>query len=172
MSLPQDLYIVQVQERDALQSQKTAVSVKFPSVFIFLLESCSLTQTEDNPWWRVDLGYSTAIRELFIAGPLNGTELKDFEIRIGDSLENEGNDNKKCGDKHSVRPGEIKTVSCNETGRYINIRVPESGKALSLCEVVPYGMGKLNRTRQKQTTNNIFQYLQCNTLSRVVRTLR
>lgn len=104
--------------------------------------SCSLTQTQDNPWWRVDLGYSTAIRELYIAGPKNGTELKDFEIRIGDSLENEGNENKKCGDKHSVNLGEIKTIICNLTGQYINIRVPESGRALSLCEVVPYGMGE------------------------------
>ena len=92
----------------------------------------------------MDLGYSTAIRELFIAAPRNGTghELKDFEIRIGDSLENKGNGNKKCGDKHSVRPGEIKTITCNLTGKYINIRIPESGRALSLCEVVPYGMGK------------------------------
>lgn len=104
--------------------------------------SCSLTQTQDNPWWRVDLGYSTAIRELYIAGPKNGTELKDFEIRIGDSLENKGNENKKCGDKHSVKLGEIKTFICNLTGQYINIRVPESGRALSLCEVVPYGMGE------------------------------
>lgn len=109
----------------------------------YVPDSCSLTQTQDNPWWRVNLGYSTAIRELFIAGPKNGTELKDFEVRIGDSLENKGNENKKCGDKYSVRPGEIKTISCNLTGKYINIRVPGSGKALALCEVVPYGMGEL-----------------------------
>lgn len=119
------------------------ISMNFLIVFIFVAESCSLTQTEDNPWWRVDLGYVTAIRELYLAAPRNGTELKDFEIRIGNSSENEGNDNDKCGDKHSVRPGEIKTISCNITGQYINIRVPESGQALSLCEVVPYGMGEL-----------------------------
>lgn len=111
-------------------------------VLIFVAESCSLTQTEDNPWWRLDLGYVTAIRELYIAAPRNGTELKDFEIRIGNSTENKGNDTDKCGDKHSVRPGDIKTISCNITGQYINIRVPENGKALSLCEVVPYGMGE------------------------------
>lgn len=90
----------------------------------------------------MDLGYSTTIRELYIAGPPNGTELKEFEIRIGESLEDNGNKNSKCGEKHSIRPGEIKTISCNLTGQYINIQVPESGKALSLCEVVPYGLGK------------------------------
>ena len=119
------------------------INTKFLIVSIFVLESCSLTQTEDNPWWRLDLGYVTAIRELYLAAPRNGTELKDFEIRIGNSTENEGNDNDRCGDKHSVRPGDIKTIRCNITGQYINIRVPESGKALSLCEVVPYGMGEL-----------------------------
>lgn len=129
------------------------INTKFPIVFIFVLESCSLTQTEDNPWWRVNLGYVTAIRELYLAAPRNGTELKDFEIRIGNSTENEGNDNEKCGDKHSVRPGDIKTISCNITGQYINIRIPESGKALSLCEVVPYGMGELVNERDLDRNN-------------------
>ena len=117
-------------------------------------DSCSLTQTQDTPWWRVDLGYSTAIRELYIAGPKNGTDLKDFEIRIGDSLENNGNENKKCGNKHSVRPGEIKTITCNLTGQYINILITERGKALSLCEVVPYGMGEL--IESASTTKTLF----------------
>ena len=90
----------------------------------------------------MDLGYSTAIREVFIAGPQNGTELKDFEVRIGDNIENHGNENEKCGDRHSVMPQEIKTISCNLTGRYINIKIPELGKTVQLCEVVPYGMGK------------------------------
>lgn len=116
-----------------------------------MAESCSLTQTDDNPWWRVDLGYVTAIRELYIAAPRNGTELKDFEIRIGNSTENKSNDSEKCGDKHSVRPGDIKTISCNITGQYINIRIPESGKALSLCEVVPYGMGEQSKANLNNT---------------------
>ena len=102
----------------------------------------------------MDLGYSTAIRELYIAGPKNGTDLKDFEIRIGDSLENNGNENKKCGNKHSVRPGEIKTITCNLTGQYINILITERGKALSLCEVVPYGMGEL--IESASTTKTLF----------------
>ena len=112
-------------------------------VLLSILDFCSLTQTEDSPWWRLDLGYNTTIKELYIAGPQNGTELKDFEISIGDSLDDNGNINRKCGDKHSVRPGEIKTISCDLTGQYINIQVPESGKALSICEVIPYGMGTL-----------------------------
>ena len=91
----------------------------------------------------MDLGYSTAIQELFVVGPQNGTALKDFEVRIGDSIENQGNENEKCGDKYTVKPKEIKTITCNLTGRFINIRIPESGRTVHLCEVVPYGMGKL-----------------------------
>lgn len=104
--------------------------------------SCSLTEAQDNPWWRVDLGYTTTIKEIYIAAPKSAEALKDFEVRIGNSLENKGNSNDKCGDKHSAEPGDIKTIVCNGTGRYINIILPGKQKALSLCEVVPYGMGK------------------------------
>ena len=100
------------------------------------------TEPQDDPWWRLDLGYTTTIKEVHVAVPLSGDGLKDFEIRIGNSLENKGNSNDKCGDKHTANPGEILGVSCNGTGRYINIFLPGSEKTLSLCEVVPYGMGK------------------------------
>ena len=108
-------------------------------VMIWSADTCSLTDIEDNPWWRLDLGYSTTIKQLFIAGPRSGPGPTDFEIRVGDSADNDTN---KCGAKHRVRPGEIKTITCNLTGQYITIRVPENGRALSLCEVVVYGMGE------------------------------
>ena len=127
---------------NVMKSQNMFIKRKITLPLLFT-GSCSQTQTQDNPWWRVDLGYTTAIRELFIVGPHNGTALKDFEVRIGDSIENQGNENDKCGDKYSVKPKEIKTITCNLTGRYINIRIPESTRNVHLCEVVPYGMGKL-----------------------------
>ena len=84
------------------------------------------------------------MKEIYISNRAGetGRQLKDFEIRIGNSLEQKGNINKKCGDKHSVEPGEIKTIVCNNTGRYVNIFLPGKNKTLSLCEVAIFGMGK------------------------------
>ena len=109
-----------------------------------LAGTCTHTTTENNPWWRVDLGQESAVKEIYISNRAKeaGNQLKDFEIRIGNSLEEKGNLNPKCGDKHSVEPGEIKTIVCNNTGRYLNILLPGQNKALTLCEVAVYGMGK------------------------------
>ncbi|EDO29849.1 predicted protein, partial [Nematostella vectensis] len=93
------------------------------------------------PWWLLDLGSPTTIKEIFIANRHDdiADNLKDFEIRIGNSRENQGASNAKCGDKHTVIPGGFKTIVCNNTGRYIHISIPGDDKTLSLCEVVPYG---------------------------------
>ena len=50
--------------------------------------------------------------------------LADFEIKIGNSLENEGQNNIKCGDRHSVAIAESKEISCTPplTGRYLVIQ--------------------------------------------------
>ena len=53
-----------------------------------------------------------------------GNGLLDFEIKIGNSLENEGRNNTKCGDRHSVPHAETKEISCSPplTGRYLVIQ--------------------------------------------------
>jgi hypothetical protein len=50
--------------------------------------------------------------------------LSDFEIKIGNSLENEGRNNTECGDRHSVPHAESKEISCSPplTGRYLLIQ--------------------------------------------------
>ena len=47
--------------------------------------------------------------------------LENFEIKIGNSLENEGRNNPKCGDRHSVPHKESKIISCSPplSGRYV-----------------------------------------------------
>ena len=55
--------------------------------------SCSLTNTERNPWWRVDLGSSFLVGEVFIVnrgdcGGTCGDRFKGFEIRIGEFIVN------------------------------------------------------------------------------------
>jgi hypothetical protein len=50
--------------------------------------------------------------------------LVDFEIKIGDSLVNEGRDNVKCGGRHAILHGETEIISCSPPlpGRYVVIQ--------------------------------------------------
>uniref|UniRef100_A0A671TWY8 Fucolectin tachylectin-4 pentraxin-1 domain-containing protein n=2 Tax=Sparus aurata TaxID=8175 RepID=A0A671TWY8_SPAAU len=89
--------------------------------------SCTHTQKDKNPWWRLDL-----LR-------INGAE-----IRIGYSLENYGNANPRCAVITSIPAGESKTFECRGMeGRYVNIVIPGRREFLTLCEVEvtgqPYG---------------------------------
>ena len=49
--------------------------------------SCTHTQREDSPWWRVDLGQVEPVSEVYIVnrGDCCGTSLSSFEIRVGRS---------------------------------------------------------------------------------------
>jgi hypothetical protein len=62
--------------------------------------------------------------------------LLDFEIKIGNSLDNEGQNNSKCGDRHSVSHAETKEISCSPplTGRYLVIQSFQS-ELLVIIEV-------------------------------------
>ena len=68
--------------------------------------------------------------------------LADFEIKIGNSLENEGRNNPKCGDQHSVPPAETKEISCLPplTGRYLVIQSFHS-QLLNVIEVEVFAAG-------------------------------
>ena len=67
-------------------------------------------------------------------------KLSNFEIRIGLSLDNNGNSNPLCGANHSLGKGEIKSIVCPNLmlGRYVNIIIPGDNKMLALCEVEVY----------------------------------
>lgn len=56
--------------------------------------SCSHTQNNINPWWRLDLGKTHKVFSVNITNrDENPERLDGAEIRIGDSLENNGNSN-------------------------------------------------------------------------------
>ncbi|XP_031441923.2 fucolectin-4-like [Clupea harengus] len=86
--------------------------------------SCAQTEAETNPWWRVDLLESYRVttvtitnREDCCAERINGAE-----IRIGNSLENNGNSNPRCTVISSIPAGGASTFQCNGMeGRYVNI---------------------------------------------------
>ncbi|XP_072548656.1 fucolectin-1-like [Salminus brasiliensis] len=104
--------------------------------------TCSHTNFELSPWWRLDLlkqhkvfSISITNRQDVYAKRLNGAE-----IRIGDSLEHNGNNNPRCGVVTSTGTPTL-TFQCNGMeGRYINIVIPGRKEFLTLCEVEVYGV--------------------------------
>ena len=100
---------------------------------------------QTSPWLRVDLRRPYHVKEIFISNHKHGWDMWDFEIRVGNSLDNEGNDNALCSPLYTLRPGHIGTIVCKNgtLGRYVNIRIDRSDSKLSLCEVAVIGVGKI-----------------------------
>uniref|UniRef100_A0A3Q4MIW7 Fucolectin tachylectin-4 pentraxin-1 domain-containing protein n=1 Tax=Neolamprologus brichardi TaxID=32507 RepID=A0A3Q4MIW7_NEOBR len=102
--------------------------------------SCTLTNAESDPWWRVDLVNVYTIRTVMITNRQdleNG--LDGAEIWIGNSTTN--------SDPESIRNSILFFIlilflfesfyfPCNSMkGRYVTVFLPGSAKILSLCEV-------------------------------------
>ncbi|XP_078280542.1 uncharacterized protein LOC144607515 [Rhinoraja longicauda] len=104
--------------------------------------SCARTRKSNNPWWRVDLEESYKVSDVRITNRADCCSdwLKEAEIRIGNSLENNGNSNRFCGTVSSVS-GTTLTFNCDGfVGRYVNIIIPGQDKVLTLCEVEIFGL--------------------------------
>uniref|UniRef100_A0A8P4G2N9 F5/8 type C domain-containing protein n=1 Tax=Dicentrarchus labrax TaxID=13489 RepID=A0A8P4G2N9_DICLA len=103
--------------------------------------SCSHTAHDFNAWWRLDLGKTHKVFSVSITNYRNyPLRIRGAEIRIGDSLENNGNNNPRCAVVSSITGGFTETYQCNGMdGRYVNVVVPGRNEYLSLCEVEVYG---------------------------------
>uniref|UniRef100_A0A3B4GX60 Fucolectin tachylectin-4 pentraxin-1 domain-containing protein n=1 Tax=Pundamilia nyererei TaxID=303518 RepID=A0A3B4GX60_9CICH len=103
---------------------------------------CSHTaEDETNPWWRVDLQRSFTITAVKVTnrGDCCAERLDGAEIRIGNSLENNGNNNPRCAVISHIPSGQAFYFPCNSVkGRYVTVFLPGSAKVLSLCEVEVY----------------------------------
>lgn len=65
--------------------------------------TCTRTDQETSPWWRVDLGQRVAVTRVKIVNRQSyGKRLCGFEIRIGDSLANYGTTNMRCGTRRHI----------------------------------------------------------------------
>uniref|UniRef100_A0A8C2BVS5 Fucolectin tachylectin-4 pentraxin-1 domain-containing protein n=1 Tax=Cyprinus carpio TaxID=7962 RepID=A0A8C2BVS5_CYPCA len=115
--------------------------------FIQPSSSCSSTDIQTNPWWRVDLHYIYRVSSVVITNRLDccPERINGAEIRIGNSLENNGNNNPICAVISSIPAGVSSTYICNDMdGRYVNLFLPGDSRFLTLCEVEVYGEGKKN----------------------------
>ncbi|XP_050932137.1 uncharacterized protein LOC108889124 isoform X10 [Lates calcarifer] len=123
--------------------------------------SCTHTQNDHKPWWRLDLLKMYKINTVTITNRKDccHQRLNGAEIRIGNSLNDNGNANPRCAVISSIGAGTSETFVCNGMeGRYINIVIPGRKEYLTLCEVEvtgqPSGTNIANIARGGQVTQS------------------
>ncbi|XP_042615199.1 fucolectin-like [Cyprinus carpio] len=107
--------------------------------------SCSHTSYQLNPWWRLDLLDYYNIYKVTITNRGDGwlEQTTGVEIRIGNSLVNNGNNNPRCAVTSLVPARSTVSFSCGGMeGRYVNMYIPNIQAYLTLCEVEVYGIAK------------------------------
>uniref|UniRef100_A0A3Q4GUM5 Si:ch73-359m17.2 n=1 Tax=Neolamprologus brichardi TaxID=32507 RepID=A0A3Q4GUM5_NEOBR len=102
--------------------------------------SCTLTNAESDPWWRVDLVNVYTIGTVMIT---NRQELENgldgAEIWIGNSTTISEPESIRCAIISHIPKGQAFYFPCNSVkGRYVTVFLPGSAKVLSLCEVEVY----------------------------------
>ncbi|KAM9353853.1 uncharacterized protein ABDE67_006246 isoform 2-T3 [Symphorus nematophorus] len=121
--------------------------------------SCSTTQKDNNPWWRLDLLKTYKINTVTITnrGDCCRERIKGAEIRIGNSLNDNGNANPRCAVISPPAHGTSKTYVCNGMeGRYINIVIPGRREYLTLCEVEVTGQPSGNAGGGDDSTEYVY----------------
>ncbi|GAA6217223.1 fucolectin-7-like [Lates japonicus] len=106
------------------------------------MASCTHTKNNINAWWRLDLGKTHKVFSVKIRNRVSDSErLNGAEIRIGNSLENNGNNNTRCAVITNIQAGAVAEFQCDGgmDGRYVNVVIPGREEFLSLCEVEVYG---------------------------------
>ncbi|XP_052459332.1 uncharacterized protein LOC128017809 isoform X1 [Carassius gibelio] len=108
---------------------------------MYALRSCSHTNGDKDPWWRVDLKDVYRVTRVSITnrGDCCEKRIKGVQIRIGNSLENNGNNNQLVATVGFIPLGNTKTFQFKPVkGRYVNLIVPGRNEYLTLCEVEVY----------------------------------
>ncbi|KAK2887366.1 hypothetical protein Q8A67_015594 [Cirrhinus molitorella] len=105
---------------------------------VYSLGSCSHTEEQNDPWWRVDLKKSYSVTRVIITNREDccSDRIKGAQIRIGNSLNNDGNENKWVASIGFISAGGTESIGFKPIeGRYVNIFLPGKKKILTLCEV-------------------------------------
>ncbi|XP_043116131.1 uncharacterized protein si:ch211-215k15.4 [Puntigrus tetrazona] len=126
--------------------------------------SCTATEWQDDPWWRLDLLDRYVVTSITITNRKDccPERLDDAEIHIGDSPLKEGTDNRLAGRISSIPGGRSLTLKWKKgiTGRYINVVIPGKNRLLTLCEVEVYGYpapdGENVALKGRATQSNLF----------------
>ncbi|CAJ1063009.1 pentraxin fusion protein-like [Xyrichtys novacula] len=106
----------------------------------FSAGSCTHTAQMTNPWWRLDLLDRYIITSIVITnrGDCCEERINGAEVRIGDSLQDNGVINPVCA-VINVSAGATVEFQCNGMdGRFVNVVIPGKEEYLTLCEVEVY----------------------------------
>lgn len=105
--------------------------------------SCTATDESTSPWWRVDLLDTYIVTSVTITnrGDCCHTNINGAEVRIGNSLQDEGIHNTLAGVISTLAAGRSLTLrwTSGVEGRYVTVVLPGTGRQLTLCEVEVYG---------------------------------
>ncbi|XP_034001797.1 fucolectin-4-like [Trematomus bernacchii] len=105
--------------------------------------SCTHTDEESNPWWRVDLLEPYVVTSIIISnrGDCCQQRLRGAQVHIGNSLDNNGATNPVAGTISRIDSNNLETLTFTDRveGRYVTVRIPGDGRVLTLCEVEVYG---------------------------------
>ncbi|XP_057188876.1 uncharacterized protein LOC130553760 [Triplophysa rosa] len=107
-----------------------------------ILTYCSATASQSNPWWRLDLQDIHDISTVIITARSDccADQTNAAEIHIGNSLENNGNNNPICAVTSGLLTGNTISYSCHGmVGQYVNVIMSGQRNNLVLCEVEVYG---------------------------------
>ncbi|XP_028324519.1 LOW QUALITY PROTEIN: fucolectin-like [Gouania willdenowi] len=105
-------------------------------------KSCAHTRKNRDPWWRLDLEQAYSISTVTITNRRDccPERLNGAEIRVGNSLDSNGNSNPRCAVVSSIPAGKSQSFTCNGMkGRYVNVVIPGRAEYLTLCEVEVFG---------------------------------
>ncbi|KAI9515357.1 hypothetical protein NQZ68_026090 [Dissostichus eleginoides] len=125
--------------------------------------SCTHTDAESNPWWRVDLLEPYIVTSVIISnrGDCCSERLKGAQVHIGNSLDNYGATNPVAGTITRINSLHTMTFTHRVEGRYVTVRIPGNGKVLTLCEVEVYGYhaptGENLAIQGKATQSSMYQ---------------
>jgi len=102
----------------------------------FKAGSCSHTDTQEDPWFRVDLQRRMDVDTVTVwnRGDCCGDRLSNFEVRVGNHPD--WKDNSRCGRRYSCPNAQSLPVQCEgRPGEYVHIVVPGKNRVLALCEL-------------------------------------
>ena len=107
-------------------------------------ETCTLTSSQKDPWWRVDLEKEILVRDVYIYIASSSQVNYVLETRIGNHDEPNLKENSLCGESFRFRREAWRRVRCPVPllGRFVSItRLVDNGN-LMLCEVEVRQEGK------------------------------
>ncbi|XP_038586834.1 fucolectin-1-like [Micropterus salmoides] len=114
---------VAVQSSSYDSNRKPQLAIDGKPFSDYLHGSCTATRLENNPWWRLDMRgpYNISYIKVIRRSDCCTSDIQGAEILIGNSVENNGNNNPRCGVITVTK--EINMVfNCNQMeGRYVNV---------------------------------------------------